>query len=186
MFKMKSKKLKYQTILEEFLKARGWEDELEIKKPEGDSVHIVSLDTSVNQDGTPGRLIIECYEPPADVVYFHFYLDIKCKPAKFDQMTILLNEINIRGEIGHFEVFRDGGHIRWKNKVDFEGSQPTGVSITQNCGPGMDSVGKYGEVITAVALTKQSAADALKEYDEEQEAKEKADSSSEGGAPTEL
>ena len=183
---MNSKKniLKYQAILEDYLKDKGWEDELEIKQ--GEERTFVTLNTGVTQDGTSGRLIIECAEPPIDVVNFYFYLDVKCKPAKIDQMTILLNEINTRAEIGHFQVFRDGGYIRWKNKVDFEGSQPTGLSITQNCDPGMVSVGKYGEVITAVALTKQSAADALKEYDEEQEVKEKADFSSEGGAPTEL
>ncbi|MFM8356084.1 MAG: hypothetical protein ACKOBM_14420, partial [Gammaproteobacteria bacterium] len=68
--------------------------------------------------------------------------------------------------------------VRWLHTVDFEGSSPTGKSVEQIVGPGWGRVGTFIETICAVALTKQSAAEAIEEFD--------SSSSDESEAPTEL
>jgi len=175
-------KLKYQVVLEEFLAGREWEDELSIDFEEKK----VSLDTGISsgEAGFKGHLIIEANDQ-TDLVDVFIYYDQPCKAAKLEQMSLLMNEIHCRWNFGRFMVFPDG-NVRWCHRVDFEGSQPTGLSIERIVQPGWGVAEKFAGVIAAVALTKQTAADAIREYDEEQEAKEQKESPSEGGVPTEL
>jgi hypothetical protein len=86
---------------------------------------------------------------------------------KRSEMTILLNELNTRGANGGYGCLQliDDARIRWVHKVDFEGSSPTGKSIEQIVGPGWERCGAFIEVIRSVALTKQTAAEALAEFD---------------------
>lgn len=89
--------------------------------------------------------------------------------AKRPEMFHLLNEINTRGGIGGygcFQLLEEGDdRIRWVHRVDFEGSSPTRKSIEQMVGPGWERVNAFIEVIHAVALTKQSAVEALDQFD---------------------
>jgi hypothetical protein len=157
-------KLKYQIILDQFLKEREWSDEYEINSEE----KAVSLNTGINIcEGHSGRLIVEASDQ-TDYVDVYIYYSQTCKEAKLDEMAILLNGIHRRWHFGKFTVFKDG-YIRWSHRVDFEGSQPTGLSLERIVQPGWTTTEKFADIIAAVALTKQSAADALAEYDAEQE-----------------
>lgn len=170
MVKKATSKLKFQIIFEEFLKKRDWHDELDVNAEK----KLVTLNTGVRAGSHSGRLIIEGNDAN-DVVDFFFYLDIRCKEAKLDQMALLLSEIHERWKFGRFVVFRDGGIVRWQHRIDFEGSQPTGLSIERNVSPGEAAIEEFGDVIAAVALTKQTAAEAIAQYDEEQKSKTKDD-----------
>ena len=161
----KTKKLQFQAVLEEFMKLRGWEDEISIDEDE----QYVSLATSVNiGDYAGGKLIIEAFDKTQLVSVF-FYFPFECKASKRMEMCYLLNDINARGGIGGYGCFQllDAGddRIRWVLKVDFEGSSPTGKSIEQMVGPGWNRVAGFVEVVRSVALTKQTAIDALEEFD---------------------
>lgn len=164
MDKKNDNNLKFQTVLDEFLKGREWTDEYEIDNDE----KTVALNTAINIcDGHSGRLIIEASDK-TDCVDVYIYYNQTCKEAKLDEMAILLNAIHRRWQFGRFTVFKDG-YIRWAHRVDFEGSQPTGISLERIVQPGWSATEKFADVIAAVALTKQSAADAIEEYDQEQE-----------------
>ena len=181
MGKKTDSQLKFQKVLDEFLKEREWTDEYEIDNEE----QTVSLSSAINIcEGHSGRLIIEASDR-TDCVNVYIYYNQICKEAKLAEMAILLNGIHQRWQFGRFMVFEDG-YIRWTHRVDFEGSKPTGLSLERMVTPGWSAMERFANVISAVALTKQSAADALKEYDEEQEADSNSGQSSEGGAPTEL
>jgi len=55
--------------------------------------------------------------------------------------------------------------IRWVHRVDFEGSSPTGISVERIVGPAWGRVSAFTDPICAVAITKQSAAEAIEEFD---------------------
>jgi hypothetical protein len=173
----KSKKLKYQVLIEEFLAGREWKDELELDLDEQTAM----LKTGVTIAGQKGRLIVIGCDK-TDFVDVHFYYDFQCREAKLEQMAILLNEIHQRWKFGHFISFADG-HIRWSHRIDFEGSSPAAISIERIVQPGWDTAEHFINPIAAVALTKQGAKEAMAEFDEEQE---KRSAKSEGDGPNEL
>lgn len=153
-------KLKYQIILDDFLKIRGWTDEYEVDL----EAKSVSLSTKLNiSEGHSGTLIIEASDR-SDLVDVYIYYGITCKKEKQDELIRLINSIHQKWHYGHFIVFPDG-YIRWSHRVDFEGSQPTGTSLDKIVSPAWGAVEKFADAIAAVALTKQSATEALDEYD---------------------
>lgn len=181
MAKTSNSKLKYQVVLDDFLKGREWTDEYEVDIEK----QSVLLNTEITIcDGFSGRLIIEAKEK-IDLVDVYIYYNQTCKEAKINEMAILLNGIHQRWHFGRFMVFEDG-YIRWTHRVDFEGSQPTGLSLERIVQPGWEATAKFANVIAAVALTKQSATEALKEYDEDREASRNSRPVSDGDAPAEL
>lgn len=151
--------LMYERILQEFKKIREWDDEI-IVEEDGKSV---SLSTGVDIKSQNGRLIIEASDAN-DIVDVFFYYGIECRKEKYEQMCILLNAIHQRWGYGRFEL-GDKGFIRWRHRVDFEGAQPSGTSIERIVQPGWDAVIKYADLVSAVALTKQTAADAIEDFD---------------------
>ena len=160
MSKKTDDKLKYQVIFDEFLKSREWTDKYEIDVEK----KAVTLITGINfSGGKSGRLIIEASDE-TDCVDVFIYFNLSCKEAKINEMAVLLNGIHCRWRFGLFTVFPDG-IIRWSHRVDFEGSQPTGLSVDRIVQPGWDAASRFSDIIAAVALTRQSAADALTEYD---------------------
>ena len=78
------------------------------------------------------------------------------------------------------------GRVRWFQRVDFEGSQPTGQSIEQMVSAGFAAVDRFNDVISSVAITKQTAAEAMEEYDAAQEEAEKANEEEGDEGPSEL
>lgn len=173
-------KLRFQILLEQFLSDRGWQDELDVDS-ENKSV---MLKTGVNiASHSGGMLIIEASDI-SEMVGVYFYLPFSCKDSKVDEMKTLLNDINVRRNYGCFQCIPDGddGRIRWMQRVDFEGGSPTVKSLHQIVGPGWDTVAEWADVIAAVAITKQTAEDALAEFDEEQRKQQEA----EDNGPSEL
>lgn len=150
----------YKKILKDFLDAREWTDELEVDQ----ATLQVSLGTGIDIGSQSGRLIIEA-DCKSAVIDVYIYYELKCKEAKLDQLTLLLNGIHQRWAYGRFVVF-PSGQIRWQHRVDFEDASPTGNSINNIVRPGWEAVGMFADVISAVALTKQTAEEALAEYDE--------------------
>jgi hypothetical protein len=86
-------------------------------------------------------------------------------------MALLLNQLHTRCKYGTFVAF-DDGYVRWQHRVDFEGSEPTAISIQRIVGPGWNIAEQFIDPISAVALTKQSAKEALEEFDEAQQEKD--------------
>lgn len=179
--------LKYEETLKQFLELRKWSDELILDEDNGKVV----LSTGVDIEGQNGRAIIEAQND--DIIRFYFYyLNIRVKDSKFEQMNILLSLINSRLLTGCLTMVGEPQErmVRWEHVVDFEGADPTGVTIQRNFQPGWQALEFYIEPISAVALTKQSATDAINDRDAEvkrAEAEEATSRSSDNaGVPDEL
>ena len=155
---------RFHALMEEVLAELEWEDELEVNEEE----QTVKLDTAINVAGQDGRLIVEASEQTSYVDVLDYYTGFKCKPAKLDQMAVLLNKLHARWRYGTFLVFEDG-YIRWQHRVDFADGQPTAASIQRLIQPGWGVLEQFFDPISAVALTKQTAKEALEEFDESQQ-----------------
>lgn len=144
--------------MDEFLQRRGWSDELSVDPV----ARTISLVAGVNIGDQTGRIIVEIDET-LDLVEVFFYYRIRCKKSQLDQMCLLINMIHLNWPFGRFEVVPTGT-IRWRQRVDFEGSIPTGASVDAIVQPGWDACTKFLDPIAAVALTNKSAEDAMEEW----------------------
>jgi len=167
--------LKYEDTMKDFMEFREWNDELILDEEDGKVV----LSTGVNIKKQSGGAIIEARND--DIFEFYFYYsNFTVKESNLDQMEILLSTISRKLMIGCLEVVGDvdDRRVRWRHRVDFEGASPTGVTVSRNFQPGWSTLESYINPIVAVALTKQSAADALSEHEAEVEKARAAENSS--------
>ena len=169
----KTSEEKFLQVMKEFLALREWDDELDINVES----KIVSLDTGLGIGGLKGRLVIEALEDIEVIDAFIYFKDLRCKPAKKMEMAWLFQKIfRLRG-FGRLELLEteeSGILIRWRHRVDFEGSTPSGKSVSLLFQPGWDLMGEFADCISAVALTKQTAEEAFAEWEEAQRAAEEA------------
>lgn len=178
--------IKYQDTMKEFMEFREWNDELIFDEENGKVV----LSTGVNIENQSGRAIVEARNN--DIFeFFFYYVNFTVKESNMDQIEILLSKINRNIFIGCLEVVGDvdDRRVRWRHRVDFEGASPTGLTLSRNFQPGWDTLESFINPIAAVALTKQSAADALSEHEAEVEKARAAENSSANagdGVPDEL
>jgi hypothetical protein len=173
--------MKYKELLEGYLAAREWTDELSVDEENG----AVQLDTGISLGEQSGRLIVEAYEQTDLVDVFIYFKGFSCKEAKVGEMLTLMNSIHLRSRLGRFELLPDGV-ARWYHRVDFEGSSPTPTSIHQMVQPGWNIAERWADVLAAVALTKQSAEEALEEFEEVERQREAQQEEAEGDGPREL
>jgi hypothetical protein len=153
-------KMAYQELMEDFLAELEWEDELEIDEAE----QFVRLQASLSLMDQSGTLFVEAHNDTFLVDVFIYFEGFRCKSNKQPEMAVLLNEIHRRTRMGRFVVLEDG-RVRWQHRVDFEAAKPSGLTLIRIMGPGWDMAKMYLEPISAVALTKQSAAEAMAEFD---------------------
>jgi hypothetical protein len=160
---MNDSQIKFFDLIHEFMSIKGWEDPLQHDEESG----TVFLKTSVDISGQNGTLVIEASDVNHCLDVF-FYYPVKCKESKFGEMCILLNELHQRWALGRFELDTDDGLIRWRNRADFSGAIPSGVTVDRVVQAGWSVVAAFFDTIAAVALTKKTATDALVDYDSEE------------------
>jgi hypothetical protein len=148
-------------LLEDYLAAEGWDDELEIDA----EARSVTLSTGIGTGNLELSLIVEASDQTECVDAYVYYRRVKCKENKLPEMCQLFNFIHVEGGTGLFSVL-PAGHIRWAHRVDFEGSTPTAVSLQRLVHPGFSAAARFVEPITAVALTRQTALEAWAEFNE--------------------
>lgn len=173
--------MKYKTLLEDYLAAREWTDELSVDEESG----AVQLDTSISLGEQSGRLIVEAYEKTDFFDVFIYFRGFSCKESKVDEMLKVLNSIHLRARYGRFELLPDGV-VRWFHRVDFEGSSPTTTSVHQMVQPGWNIAERWADVIASVALTKQTAEEALEDFEEAERQRAAQEAQEEGDGPREL
>lgn len=172
---MSTKSLNCQKVLQEFLDAREWEDEIDVDS-ENNAVRLATgVDFGEHKDG---RLYIEASDENSRYAVY-FYLPFKCKESKFAEMCVLLNTLNNKHQYGRFEL-TEIGQVRWMQKVDFEGVEPNAWSIELMVGPGWDAMAYFADTFAAVALTKATAEEAIQQLMEEE------NNSNDSDGPTEL
>lgn len=174
---LEESKIKYIEVMRHFLEIKEWNDEFEVNEPGAQ----VILQTGLNIGEQSGRLFLELnYD--TDIVDVFIYYDFRCKGKYSNEIINLLNEIHLRHAFGRFELLPDG-RVRWRHRVDFQGSSPTGISILVIVQPGWNCAENFVDAIVAVGMGGQTAARAIEEYDE---ARGAAQAKSADDAPSEL
>ncbi len=154
---------KYEAAMQAFLAEMEWTDTLDCNFDD----EFVCLNTQISIGGNNHQLIVECREN--DLIDIYVYLrHLSVKPSKDDQMHILLSHLNSRIRVGAFQFVReaDWHFIRWHHATDFEGSNPTGTTIRLQVVTGLNTVHDHADPIAAVALTNQTAATAIDEFNQ--------------------
>ena len=163
MMQNEDKQFKHEIALQTFLSEMEWTDELEYNFDK----RFVSLSTPITIGGNDNLLIVEAHENDLIDVYVYLrYLTVK--HSKIEQMHILLSLINANLRVGKFQYMQrpEWQVIRWQHAADFEGSNPNGTTIRHNVITGLNTVEDYAVPIAAVALTNQTADQALEEFNE--------------------
>ena len=174
---LEAQKIKYIEIMEQFLAHKEWDDEFEVNEENAQ----VTLESGLTIGDQQGKLFVELnYD--SDMVDVYIYYGFRCKKNKSDEMIKLFNDVHLRFALGRFELLPDG-RIRWRHRVDFEGSIASGISIDRIVQPGWNCTERFVETIVAVAMTNQTAAEAIEEHDE---ARAAAQAAQNDDAPREL
>jgi hypothetical protein len=174
---IEERKLRYVEIMKEFLEYKEWNDGFDLKE----EICQVFLETGLTVGHQSGRLFIEMnYDSELTDVYL--YYNFHCRENKRDEVVKLINHLHLRWAPGRFELLPDG-RVRWRHRVDFEGSSPSGVSIARIVDPGWDCTVMFVDVVVAVGMTNQTAEEALAEFDA---ARAKAKEADDDDAPSEL
>ena len=184
---MRKKALKYEKEMQEFISLMQWEDKLDVDAKN----EMVRLSTGLEIENQHLKLIIEA-NSNNDIFDIRIYFAaLPVKPKKIEQMKLLIADINSRVMLGKFSHFDDDGSITiyWRQLIDFEGAGLSALTIKNNFQPGWNMSEMYSSAFASVALTNQSAEDAMAEFDEEQKNKQPADEEAEQEAddgPSEL
>ena len=152
---------KYEAAMQTFLTEMEWTDDTLDYDFENDFVY---LNTQISINGNTHQLIVDSREN--DLIDVYVYLrHLSVRPSKDEEMHILLSKINSRLRIGAFQFIReaDWHYIRWHHATDFEGSNPVGTTIRHQVITGIQTVEDHADPIAAVALTNQTADQALEE-----------------------
>jgi len=174
---LEAQKIKYIEVMKEFIAYKEWDDEFEVNE----EIAQVTLTTGLTIGEQSGKLFIELnYDN--DIVDVYIYYNFNCKKNKSDEMIKLFNEVHLRYALGRFKLLPDG-RIQWHHRVDFEGSIVSGISIAKIVQPGWNCTERFVETMAAVAMTNQTAAEAIEEHDE---ARAAAQAAQDDDAPREL
>ena len=153
---------KHEAAMQTFLTEMDWTDDTLEYDFENEFVY---LNIPITINGSIHQLIVESREN--DLIDVYVYLrHLSVKPSKDEEMHILLSKINSRLRIGAFQFIReaDWHFIRWHHATDFEGSNPVGATIRHQVITGIQTVEDHADPIPAVALTNQTADQALEEF----------------------
>jgi len=148
--------------MQDFLCEMEWSDTLTFDYEE----RFVYLETKVSIEGASIKMFLEAYD--TDLIQIYLYVHhIPCKRSRINEMRLLFSMINSTVSFGAFQLIYRTDHVtlRWRHVVDFEGSSPTGTTLVRNVTAGFSVLAEYLDPIAAVALTRQTAADAIEEHE---------------------
>jgi hypothetical protein len=157
----KNEKLQdFQNILRNFLDIRKWDQDVEYLE----QTEKWMVSTELKAQSHIARAFIEGSDATG-VLPMYLYYSFSCKEAKQIEMLMLLNWINRHLLVGHFELTQRD-QIRWVLEFDCEGLNMNGVSVSINFQHGWNVISGYSDAISAVALTKASAEEAMADFNE--------------------
>lgn len=154
--------LKYTQAIQEFLHEMEWSDELTFDYEQ----RYVYLRTQVTIEGASIKMFLEAYD--TDIVSIYLYVNhIPCKRSRIEEMRLLFSMINSTVCFGAFQLIdrTNSVTLRWRHMADFEGCNPLGITLVRNVIEGFRIIEEFLEPIAAVALTRQTAADAMTEHE---------------------
>jgi hypothetical protein len=153
----------FKTVFEDFLNFREWHND---KVVFDEANQQWQIGTSIVSDDHKLNLYIEGEDSTGFLKIFIYY-NIKCRESKVKEMHTIMNWINNHLSIGKFELVVDT--VRWVLRYDTEEIVLNGYNVSRNLQYGWDATGMYGDVISAVALTKITAEEAIADFEESRE-----------------
>ena len=93
-------KLRFHTLLEYYLAAEGWDDELEVDA----EARSVTLNTGIGTGNLEFSLIIEASDQTECVDAYVYYRRVKCKESRLSEMCQLFNLIHIESRAFFFRT----------------------------------------------------------------------------------
>jgi hypothetical protein len=149
----------FQRVLRDFLEFREWNDELQYD----DSLEEWSISTGLGANDESIKAFIEGNDFSGQLGIYMYY-ESPCKESKVNEVLYLINWLNFRIFVGHFELV-NGNVIRWVFKLDCENLDISGFNVSIHFEHGWEIVGRYAELISSVAFTKATAQQAIEEFE---------------------
>jgi len=170
-------------VLALWLKEQEWEDEVEIE----DDRQFSRVRTHFDINDQAHRLFLECNER-AERFFVYLYSPLKMPVSRIADTAIILNRINMRITLGRFACRDDGESqsVQFKSVIDVEGAEFATEQISNMASAAVEVFQHYGEVFTALALTKKLAKEIWDDFLNAEEEAEKRDNSGADNAPLEL
>ncbi|WP_288039235.1 YbjN domain-containing protein [Acidiphilium sp.] len=131
-----------------------WEDEINIS----DDRKAATISTRFKINDQPHNLYFEIDE---ESKYFSIFLysPMSVPPARMTEMARILNRINMRLALGRLACHddSDSNAVQFLARIDVEGTMLVTRQIHSMLGAALNTMRRYGELLAATALTKQSA-----------------------------
>jgi hypothetical protein len=157
---------KYNGILEQWLKERGWDDEIEFDLEKQQ----FQISTSIGLSDFTFRLYVEVDEA-RDLFDVYLYTLFEVKKSRRRGCYAVLNDINAGIGQGRF-VVTDRGAIQYNHRIDVEGAAPTHITIERMVAPALAFCQIWVPALYAAATSKQEADEIIDNAREDHEAKE--------------
>jgi hypothetical protein len=158
----RARKLKYQQLVEDWIQDQGWSDEVDLDI----DMSIVRLKTGIKANSQNYSLFIEA-RGKTDLIQLYLYPPFNVSAEKTSEALILINEINLRIYQGRFAMMSDG-RIQYKHCIDVEDMTPSVEAIGSMVSPAWRWCEKWDAALAAVALTRQTAGEVLRNLAEEE------------------
>lgn len=171
-------------VLKQWMDLEEWADEIEVNEFRNSSR--VSTDFAIN--GQVYKAFIEVFELD-ERLSVYLYSPFLVPPPRAQEMARVVNRINMRLGLGRlgFDDDEDSNRIQFLATIDVEGGSLAVKQIGSMVGAAVGTFNPYGELLAAVALTKQSGDALWTSFLEEEAAAEAAQAKSEDeSGPSEL
>jgi hypothetical protein len=146
--------------VQEWLNEREWDDKINID--EENQASSLNFTFSIKDQGF--NVWIETDEK-REYFKVYYYVPFNALSKKFNECTILFNEINKRSRAGAIYLHDNKGVICWRHIIDFEGTDPSIITIQNAFDAGASTLDAWFDEITEVALTKSSAQEIIEQLD---------------------
>jgi len=170
--------------LKEWMDSEGWDDEIEVAEDRGFS----RVATSFSINDQPHKTFLEVNEK-IERFSVYIYSPVNVPPARMPEMVRILNRINMRIGLGRLGCHDDddSNPVQFLARIDVEGGSLSPTQIETMVNAAVGTFNPYGQLLAAVALTKQSGDALWKSYLEDEAAAEAARAKAEDEAgPSEL
>jgi len=154
-------------LLQEWLDAREWEDTPEYDE-DGKEWFVR---TRISLGGQSYQFFLQIAEE-TQLITLYLYPPYPLKSSKCGEFLELLNWLHRTITMGRFFV-TDDGVIAYKNCMDIEGASPTALTIERMVFPALEWCAQYDGMLSAVAVTNRTTAQAYADYEKATEAAEK-------------
>jgi len=153
-------------VLSEWMKGEEWQDRISTN----DDRTAAQVETKFIIKGQPHRMFLETGEKSERFAVF-LYSSFNVPPARIGDMSRILNRLNYNLSLGRLSCLddEDSNPVQFKAEIDVEGSTLALNQISVMVTTAAQYLDVFGELLAAVALTRQPVETLWSNFLEEQE-----------------